>query len=132
MIKAWSRTQGTVALSSGEAEFYAAIKGIAEALGIQSLMRDLGITVKLVVHQDSTAAKGTLSRSGIGKVKHLDTQFLWAQDVVKRGQVKLEKVDGKINPADILTKPTSIGETNRRFGHFMTYEVITKKIRSGT
>ena len=38
-----SVTQGSVALSSGEAEFYAAIKGAAEFVGIQSLLSDMGM-----------------------------------------------------------------------------------------
>ena len=42
-LKAWSTTQGTVALSSGEAEYYAAVKGASEGLGFQSACRDLGI-----------------------------------------------------------------------------------------
>ena len=32
-LKAWSTTQRVVALSSGEAEYYAAIKGASEGLG---------------------------------------------------------------------------------------------------
>ena len=48
ILKSWSRTQGSVALSSGEAEFYAAIKGSAESIGVQSLLADIGIHVKLV------------------------------------------------------------------------------------
>lgn len=38
----WSRTQPTIALSSGEAELGGIGAGIAEALGFQSLARDLG------------------------------------------------------------------------------------------
>ena len=35
-LKAWSTTQGVVALSSGEAEYYAPVKGASEDLGFQS------------------------------------------------------------------------------------------------
>ena len=38
-LKAWSTTQGAVALSSGEAEYYAAVKGASEGLGFQSACR---------------------------------------------------------------------------------------------
>ena len=72
LLKSWSRSQGPVALASGEAQFYAAIKGACEGLGIKSLLADLGFQVKVEVVQDSTAAKGTASRAGIGKIKHLD------------------------------------------------------------
>ena len=34
----------------------------------------------------------------------------WLQDKVRRGEIKLVKVWGKENPADVLTKPMSFGE----------------------
>ena len=97
-------------MSSGEAEFYAAIKGACEGLGIKSLLADLGFQVKVEVVQDSTAAKGTASRAGIGKIKHLDVGWCWIQQTVENGDIKLIKIDGKINPADFLTKPESAKE----------------------
>ena len=127
VVKSWSRTQGTIALSSGEAEFYAALKGIAEGLGLRSLMQDMGVAVKVEVVQDSTSAKGTLSRSGIGKIKHLDTNWLWVQEVVKTRGVQLIKIDGAINPADVLTKPTSFQDVNRRMQTRAGYEVISRR-----
>ena len=66
LLKSWARTQGTTAMSSGEAEFYAGIKGAAEGLGMQSLLKDLGCEVQVRLHQDSTAARGVNSRIGIG------------------------------------------------------------------
>ena len=87
LLKSWSRTQGSKALSSGEAEFYAEIKGVAESLGMQSLLADLGVTVTIEVITDSSAALGTASRIGIGKIKHLDVGWLWIQDLVKQGKI---------------------------------------------
>ena len=123
LVKSWSRTQGSIALSSGEAEFYAAVKGVAEGLGIQSLMRDLGINVKVEIVQDSTSAKGTLSRNGVGKIKHLDTNYLWVQEVVKKKGVTLTKILGTENPADVLTKPSSVQEVVRRFAGRIGYNI---------
>ena len=45
--KTWSCTQEVVALSSGEAELYGIVKGATYAIGIQSLLRDLGVEVKI-------------------------------------------------------------------------------------
>ena len=42
LIKAWSRTQNNVTLSSAEAELYAMVKCTAELPGIKSMMRDWG------------------------------------------------------------------------------------------
>ena len=36
LIRSWSNRQGSVALSSGEAEYYAVVKACAEALGAQA------------------------------------------------------------------------------------------------
>ena len=48
----WSRTQSGVALSSGEAELNAALKGGAEGLGIQTMAYDLGWQVDIEVVGD--------------------------------------------------------------------------------
>ena len=42
VIKSWSNTQATIALSSGEAAYDALVKGASNAMGIQELMKDLG------------------------------------------------------------------------------------------
>ena len=126
LLKSWSTTQGSVALSSGEAEFYAAVKGCKEGIGVKALLADLGVAVKVEVVQDSTAAKGTATRIGIGKIKHLDTGWLWIQDVVKAGTVILKKIDGRINPADLMTKPKSAAEA-ARLSEVLGYRLVVRK-----
>eukprot|EP00969_Alexandrium_andersonii_P181614 8026262-Alexandrium_andersonii.AAC.1 len=64
MIKHWSTTQKTIALSSGEAELAGIVKGSAEGLGLVSVARDLGIDTGLRVCADSSAAIGICRRSG--------------------------------------------------------------------
>ena len=103
-LKTWSTTQTVVALSSGEAEYYAAVKGCAEGLAVQSYCRDLGLEVRVRIGTDSSACKGICARTGIGKLKHLDVQLLWLQDAVRRERVELVKVRGDRNPADLMTK----------------------------
>ena len=72
-VKHWSSTQKVTALSSGEAELYGVVKGASEALGLQSIVVDLGIDTSLHVRTDSSAAVGICTRTGIGKVRHLAT-----------------------------------------------------------
>ena len=43
-------------------------------------------------------------RRGVGNVKHLETKTLWVQDQVDRGVVKINKISGSTNPADLMTK----------------------------
>ena len=61
VLKTWSKTQSLIALSSGESEFYAALKTSAEALGLMSILKDLGMRVKGKVLGDASAALGIRS-----------------------------------------------------------------------
>ena len=104
LIKHWSKTQSTISLSSGEAELHGIAYGAAQALGLQSLLMDLGWSLKIRVHSDATAAIGICRRKGLGKVRHLDTTDLWIQDKVRGMKLELVKILGTENPADVLTK----------------------------
>ena len=104
LIKHWSKTQTTISLSSGEAELQGIAYGSAQALGLQSLLLDLGWKLKIRVHSDATAAIGICRRKGIGKIRHLATTDLWIQDKVRSKVIELRKVLGVDNPADVLTK----------------------------
>ncbi len=104
LIKSWSSTQQSVALSSGEAEFYGVVKAAGIALGYRSLMEDLGVQLEVRVWTDSTATIGICGRQGLGKLRHIDTQSLWIQQRVRDSTIELRKVRGEINPADLFTK----------------------------
>ena len=103
-IRTWSSTQASVTLSSGEAEYYGLVKAAGAGLGHQSLMDDLGIHLPVRVWTDSSAALGIASRSGLGKLRHLETHTLWVQEKVRTGAITLKKVWGEVNPADLFTK----------------------------
>ena len=78
-LKTWSKTQSLLALSSGESEFYAALKASAEGLGVISLMKDFHYQVKGEVMGDASAALGIINRRGLGRTRHIDTGLLWIQ-----------------------------------------------------
>ena len=103
-IRTWSSTQPSVTLSSGEAEFYGLVKAAGAGLGHQSLMKDLGLDLPVTVWTDSSAAIGIATRSGLGKLRHLETHTLWVQEKVRVGAIKVKKVRGEVNPADLFTK----------------------------
>ena len=103
-IRHWSKIQSTIALSSGEAELSRIGSAIAEALGFQSLSKDMGWDYKIRVHSDATAAIGIAQRRGMGKVRHLDVTDLWIQDKIRAKAVDLVEIKGEHNPADIFTK----------------------------
>ena len=104
LLKSWSSTQPSISLSSGEAEYYGVVKAAGIALGQQSLMSDLGMKVAVRVWTDSSAAVGICGRSGLGKLRHVQTHTLWVQERVRSGAIELRKVCGDVNPADLFTK----------------------------
>jgi hypothetical protein len=104
VLKTWSGTQATIALSSAEAELIAAVRGAAEGLAVRSLVRDFGLDCGLRIHVDSSAAIGICKRTGVGKIRHLDTRLLWIQEAVRDGTLEVVKVLGTENPADLMTK----------------------------
>jgi hypothetical protein len=110
VVKTWSSTQATVAQSSGEAEYYAIVRAAMEAIGLKSIMEDLGWQASIRLWVDSSAAKSIASRVGLGRVRHLEVKFLWLQQTVKDKKVGIHKVRGDMNPADVLTKPKNFKE----------------------
>ena len=105
-IKTWSSTQGAIALSSAEAEFYAMIEAVIRAKGVLNVMREIGFVIadQVQLFTDSSAAKSFVSRRGLGKMKHLEIRDLWLQREVGLGKVIVNKVAGPKNPADLMTK----------------------------
>ena len=99
-----SLTQSVLSLSVGESEFYACTKTAAVSLGLQSIMQDWGIKIGIIVRTDSSSTLGTSARRGAGKLRHIETPYLWLQQVRQRRQLQIEKFPGKTNPADLGTK----------------------------
>ena len=97
-VKHWSKTQTTVALSSGEAELHGIAAGMAQGIGLQALAHDLGFEVTLTLHSDATAAIGIARRRGMGKIRHLDCTDLWIQEKIRSTFVGLEQIPGTEKP----------------------------------
>ena len=81
LLKHWSSTQKAITLSSAEAELGGIIKGCSEALGLQSISGDLGLTMDVEMKADASAAIGICRRAGVGRVRHLAVSQLWVQDL---------------------------------------------------
>ena len=105
MIKSWSKQQTVIALSSGEAELYAAGRGAREGIGMQSIARELGYDMAVETHIDASAAEGMMQRRGLGKLRHVEVQELWVQHANQRGKFVVRKIGSKDNASDIGTKP---------------------------
>ena len=106
-IKSWSATQGSISLSSGEAEFYRVANAAGIALGYQALLDDLGVKLPVRVWTDSSATICICGRQGRGKLRHVHTKNIWVQQKVRDGSLEIRKVRGDVNPADLFTKHLS-------------------------
>ena len=122
-IKTWAKTLPILALSTAEAELMAVVKGSTEVLGLQALLKDLGIEMKAAVKSDATAAIGIVGRLGLGKVRHLSVADLWIQQAARSGRIAYSKIPGQINPADLFTKAVE-REVMERHSQFMGQETI--------
>ena len=101
--KHWSSTQSTISLSSAEAELHGIANGCSQGLGLQSVARDLGCDLKILILTDASAAIGIVRRRGLGRVRHLDVTDLRVQEKISNKEVDVQQLAGCDNLADALT-----------------------------
>ena len=132
MIKSWSITQSVISLSSGEAEYYAMVKGGTVGLGISAMLRELGIQVKLNIKTDASAALGIARRKGLGRIRQIDVSQLWIQDKVACGELSVTNIGTGENISDALTKHVNSSDMKWRmeksYQEFKIHEYIPAAI----
>ena len=98
-------TQGVVALSSGESEFYGHVRAAVEAVFLRNLLKFSDHVVQITIVTDSSAAKGFVEKLGCGrKMKHIAVQNLYLQGLVRQKIINVEKIKGTEHPPDVGTK----------------------------
>ena len=91
-IKAWAKTQAIIALSTAEAELLACEKGSTELMGMGSTAEDFGTKEEMTLKVDATACHAIVSRTGVGRVRHLDVRRLWIQEKAQKGIIRCMRV----------------------------------------
>ena len=82
-IEMWIVNQQVVSLSSADSEFYAIGSGCARGLTVKYVLLEIFHTtsldndVKMTTCTDSDAVRGMIHRVGCGRVRHLQTRYLW-------------------------------------------------------
>ena len=97
----------------------------SELLGMASTCLDYGMKVGIEANLDATTGIAIGSRRGLGKVKHINTVFLWVQDLVTKGKAAtqqeahqrnvgrpLNEADGQNNHSE-LSKRFRLGKPDR-------------------
>jgi hypothetical protein len=100
--------QKTVALSTAEAEYYAASGSAVEAIYLRSLLRNMGFAPDTwtPVHEDNNACIewGNNVIGGRERAKHIDIRKHFAHDAIRAGHLRLIRVDTADQLADVFTK----------------------------
>ena len=108
LVGHWSKLQVAVALSSGEAELNAAVKGVSEVIGFKNVCEEMGWPLDVQIGTDATVCKSILLRQGSGKIKHLSTRQLWVQGAIEAYGMKISKIPRNINSADLMTHACTV------------------------
>ena len=106
-LKAYTRKEKIIARRSAEAELSAAALGASESKGIVSLLRDLRYEIQPVLAIDVNATEHIHHKQGIEKLKRIDVACLWMQDEFRSKRLRVSRVKGEENVADLGTKPLS-------------------------
>ena len=67
-------------------------------------IRELGHEAQVRIWTDAAAAHGLALRSGNGAIKHVETKYFGLQQKEKNQELRIEKIRGTANPADLMTK----------------------------
>ena len=103
-----SRKQRSVARSSTEAEYRAIATTTAEIAWIQSLLRELGISLSgpPLISCDNIGATFYCANPVLhSRMKHIDIDFQFVRDRVNSGLLQVSHVSTVDQLADALTKP---------------------------
>jgi hypothetical protein len=76
-------------------------------------MTELGFDCPLTVYSDSSSALQVVHKKGLGKLRHIALRQLFLQEAIAAGTLKVAKVEGKFNVADIGTKHQSAEQLAR-------------------
>ena len=121
------KTQATVALSSAEAQLYGIARASAEGLGLVSMFKHFGLDTNCTVVGDASAASAIICRQGVGRLRHLDTSYRWAQEKAALGTIDYQKVHKHENPADLSTDAWPWTAIKKHIKRLQTDTVQAKK-----
>jgi len=103
-----SKRQSRIALSSNDAEIFAATECIREGLAVSHVRQELGIPQKgaIEIYEDNTQTilAGERGLSG-PRTKHIPLELHFIHHSQRDGEIKFIKVSTKKQIGDLLTKP---------------------------
>jgi histone deacetylase 1/2 len=110
-IISWSsKKQPTVSRSSTEAEYKALANGAAEALWVDSLLRELGVTQQRpsILWCDNLGATYLTANPVFhARMKHIEVDFHFVRERVAAGLLDVRFISTNDQLADVFTKPAT-------------------------
>ena len=121
-----SKLTTPVALSTMEAELFAACEAAKEGLWIKKLyefMTGEKVT-RMILQVDNKATKDFIVNGKISsRSKHIEVRYHYLQDLVKRGEIQIEWIRGDNNDADLHTKGLPEGTHQKYVEKLMCTEI---------
>ena len=101
-----SRRQRATALSTRDAEFYAACEGAKESIWLKSLLLEIGFDVgRVSIRCDSKCALALINGEESKTAKYIDVRYFFTREQQELGNILVTHIRGKEQPADMFTKP---------------------------
>ena len=75
-----------------------------QSLNLAHVLAEIQKPQKVQIGTGSGATRGMTARLGVGRVRHLETQYLWIQERTRSTEIIVVKVRSEVNTADLLTK----------------------------
>ena len=107
LIKSVSKRQKCVATSTFSSEFLALKSAVEEAHSLYLLLQSIGVPIRVPINIHSDSASVLQSAGNPGnelKCKHISIAFHFVRKSIANDIIKLWKIDGKLNPAEVCTK----------------------------
>lgn len=107
-IVSWCTKKQTVtALSTAEAEYIALTAATQEGLWLRNMLNELlHLQVSYVQLYEDNQSAIAISKNveNVKRSKHIDVRFYFLKEKVDDGEIKIEYIPSKLQPADVLTK----------------------------
>jgi hypothetical protein len=108
---AWrSKRQQCVTLSTAEAEYVALCSAAKDAIPLLRALRFLGVQQRTVelLEDNTAAARLAADPAASQRTKHVDVQFHYVREQVRRGRITVVAVRTQEQHADVLTKALGV------------------------
>lgn len=95
-----------MALSTTKIGYIAVTEAIKEAIWVKRMLEDLGVGQKHIMVYCGSQSAICLTKNQVfhSRTKHIDIWYHFVQKILEEGEILLQKIQTKENPADMMTK----------------------------